>query len=200
LDEAFKILRPNEVAILKRASADVDSFWTGQSRALSYQHHMTGEGQSVPEATALYQYFIVNQLALTAWEEVGGCGFGDHESALYSLGRGMHAVVDSHSPYHKDLQVWNGIVPGGVAWILGPASAVFVGIGIWTNDLTHHFAENKIQNTDPSVIAAIAAAGDYYRAFESVVSLARLMRGSSVHGYQSLANMELGNPMTSDGF
>ncbi len=42
LDEAFKILRPNEVAILKRASADVDSFWTGQSRALSYQHHMTG--------------------------------------------------------------------------------------------------------------------------------------------------------------
>ena len=74
---------------------------------------------------------------------------------MFQLGMGMHAIMDSHSPFHQGFQVWNGL-------------------GAWREALEHSRGERKIAENDPSVLAAIDDVDDYYRLYGYIFQLSRI--------------------------
>jgi hypothetical protein len=185
LTRAFTgVLSTPEVGVLKEASAYVDNFITGQSRRLSYQHAMRGAGQSVAAARALYEEYLVDQLARAAdtFNMSVVCGWRTREDAsLFELGQGMHALMDSHSAYRSGFEVWNGLVPNTTDLV-----------GFFGRSWDHHVNEDRITSDDPMVLAAQASVYLYYHQYRSVVQLGKLSGYGDPERYRALARMVLG--------
>jgi RHS repeat-associated protein len=97
LDEAFgKILSPWDLQMLKNTSASTDQppYYDDNEK-----HAMRDPGESIRKAQTRYRDFVCGQLeaAQNAPHDI---------DALYRLGMGMHALMDSTSPAHRGFQVW----------------------------------------------------------------------------------------------
>jgi RHS repeat-associated protein len=103
LDYAFGgVLDSDDINILKDASAFQDDSFGGASE--SYMHAMRPPWQTVETATNLYKKFLCDQLSRAQRARQ----LGRNYESLFSLGRGMHALMDSTSPSHSGFQVWLG--------------------------------------------------------------------------------------------
>ena len=87
--------------ILALASEYTDTF---QGPAESYMHHMRRPRQSLDKAREEYERFKCDQLSLAR-------KLTNRDLALWALGMGMHALMDSTAPGHRDFQEWKGFFP-----------------------------------------------------------------------------------------
>ena len=138
--------------ILKRASADVDSIWSGQTNAGSFRHAMRGWGQSAQQAAGLTKLFIQNRLEYAADLQRGG----SHQPAIYHLGEGMHTIADSFSTEHRGTQAWCG--------------DFFPQIWCIPTDIKHAAVEGPRNKGDTRVAAALALVR-YFAAFRRMSGL-----------------------------
>jgi RHS repeat-associated protein len=126
------LLTPKQVEWINKASDAVDD--GDQSAEGAYIHGMSrgeffGPGQKPWEAEQAFYGFIAGQLQLAVeaqmdWEGMGGEGYSDR--ALYEIGKGVHAVQDSHSPRHRGFQPWLGVsVFNPFTWV----PALYHGVG-----------------------------------------------------------------------
>jgi len=138
---------------LKRASADVDSIWRGQTRLGSFRHAMRGWGQPTKEAVGIAILFVQNRLQYAADLQRGG----SHDLALYHLGEGMHTIADSFSTEHEGAQRWCG--------------DFFPQVWCIPSDLKHAVVENSSNTLDTKKDAAVALTR-YYSAFFEMSGLA----------------------------
>ena len=96
----------DDLNMLKKASADADSFkGGGQDLANSCHHAMRQPGESVEHARNAYNKFVRDQLNKAVSLE----NAGRHTDAIQELGYGMHAIADSFSPAHRGFQQWDGL-------------------------------------------------------------------------------------------
>ncbi|MFA6570971.1 MAG: hypothetical protein WCT77_07015, partial [Bacteroidota bacterium] len=118
IDAAFgKILTVDKLSILKQASRNVDN--NHQSLKEQYMHGMSSPGQSKEDAQKQFNAFVGGKK-----EEYKK----DPDKGLYSLGEGMHALMDSKCKEHEGFQVWIGNPIGqdetsGLKTVLGAAGA-----------------------------------------------------------------------------
>ena len=112
IDETFKgrfgesryALPGNITNIFKEASRYVDRS-ENQSLENSYQHAMRAPNQTVEEAEKQMNDF--KRQKITEYRNL--LSEGKYDAAYFSLGEGMHAIMDSTSPVHEGFQVWEGI-------------------------------------------------------------------------------------------
>ena len=127
-------------------------------------HGMRAPNQTPAQARQLTDQFITDQVndAAKKWCE------GDERGALQALGRGLHAVMDSASPAHRDAQgnplPWKG-VEGMAGNVIrnGAVGAVMEG---WD---THTHAQQEtleVLNNNPTLRTRITEAmRDLYKRF-----------------------------------
>jgi RHS repeat-associated protein len=103
LDYAFGgVLDSDDINILKDASAFQDEAFNHIYH--QYMHEMRAPWQTVEQAEKLYNDFLCQEINRAISLEK----LGRHYEALFTLGRGMHALMDSTSPSHRGFQVWLG--------------------------------------------------------------------------------------------
>ncbi len=109
LDYAFGgVLDSDDINILKDASEFQDEAFNDISH--QYMHEMRAPWQTVEEAEKMYNDFLCQQLnRATSLEKLNR-----HYEALFTLGRGMHALMDSTSISHFGFQPWYGTRGFGV--------------------------------------------------------------------------------------
>ncbi|MBI5374834.1 MAG: RHS domain-containing protein [Candidatus Schekmanbacteria bacterium] len=136
------ILLPNEIKTLEKASKDIDNP-LNQGKDSSYQHAMCSPCQTPQEAERLWNLFIEQQLQ-------NAINAPNRKEAIYELGKGMHALMDSTSPTHKGFQVWGGMWPPS----------------IWREDLKHTRGERNISYNELQQTSRIVR--DYYLKYQQM--------------------------------
>jgi len=102
--------------VLKQASAYVDTF---QDTKESYLHSMSSSIYSPSEAEKFTSYFVNAKVG--EFKKLMAEGIA--ESAYFSLGEAMHALMDATSPAHEGFQKWE--LSDAVAHGWGERGAVF---------------------------------------------------------------------------
>jgi RHS repeat-associated protein len=99
------VLPPWEVGILRQASADID---VNQDPQIQYQHAMRAPNESPEHAAKQWAAFICRRLHVAQ----NYAAANNRSRALYELGLGMHAIMDSTAPGHLGFQSWRGMPKG----------------------------------------------------------------------------------------
>jgi len=95
---------------LKSASDYTDKIGgTSTDPYFEQMHAMRSPGQTVQQAREAHQAWIAEQLNIAIVRE----RYGDHEGAMFSLGMGMHAIMDSYSAAHEGFKEWAGALRTG---------------------------------------------------------------------------------------
>ncbi|MBI1918733.1 MAG: RHS repeat-associated core domain-containing protein, partial [Planctomycetes bacterium] len=95
----------DRIKLLKAVSAEQDDPWEGgQDTSRSYQHAMyDGDSPQTPQqGKTLYENFIRDEKEFAIQVVKLGKGPQNFDLAMDALGRGMHALMDSTSPAHRD--------------------------------------------------------------------------------------------------
>jgi len=105
--EAFESLPLHLRWAIEEGSRYADTF---QDPKDAYMHAMRSKGQTVGEAQRAMENFIEKHINNYKCEKEKGNLY----DAFFQLGMALHPVMDSTSPSHRGLQVWNGLsdMPG----------------------------------------------------------------------------------------
>ena len=94
----YRYIPQNDIYILMKAGEDLDA---DQSEEVQYMHAMAGGFESPEHAEKQWRAFVCRELKTAIRAP-------SHPMAMYELGRGLHALMDSTSPSHAGFQPWPG--------------------------------------------------------------------------------------------
>lgn len=167
IDSAFPAQWQIARRLFKEESENVDSILRGgQNAANSYQHGMRAPNETPAQAKAKTQLWI-DTLKKSAARKY--CR-KDYEGAMRDLGKALHAIMDSNSPVHRDINgnplPWKGVEGMAASVALSGNGAVQAAKEGW--DTRSHTSAETLEklNADPvRKRQTIAAMRDYYLSF-----------------------------------